>query len=102
MPALQPTTVQKIGNELAIAWSDGAETYFELEKLRRACPCAVCGGEPDVMGNIVRPRNEYSGKSFDLVGYDFVGGYGLQPKWADGHSTGIYSFEYLRRLAAEG
>lgn len=102
MPALQPTTVQKIGNELAIAWSDGVETYFDLEKLRRACPCAVCGGEPDVMGNLERPRNEYSGKSFDLAGYDFVGGYGLQPKWADGHATGIYSFDYLRRLAAEG
>lgn len=101
MPALQPTTVQKIGSELAIAWSDGLETYFDLEKLRRACPCAVCGGEPDVMGNVMRPHNEYSAKSFDLAGYDFVGGYGLQPKWADGHGTGIYSFEYLRRLAAE-
>jgi DUF971 family protein len=22
----------------------------------------------------------------------------LQPRWADGHSTGIYSFTYLRRL----
>jgi DUF971 family protein len=101
MTPLRPQTIQTIGNELAIAWSDGLETYFELEKLRRACPCATCGGEPDVMGTVVRPQNEYSAASFRLVSYEFIGGYGLQPRWGDGHSTGIYSFEYLRRLAAE-
>jgi DUF971 family protein len=29
-----------------------------------------------------------------------VGGYAIQPVWADGHATGIYSFEHLRRVAA--
>jgi DUF971 family protein len=99
MPALQITNLQLIGNELAIAWSDGAETFFELEKLRRACPCATCGGEPDVMGTVIRPTNTYTSRSFMLAGSEFVGGYGLQPRWGDGHSTGIYSFDYLRRLA---
>jgi len=28
-----------------------------------------------------------------------VGGYAIQPVWADGHATGIYSFDYLRRIA---
>jgi DUF971 family protein len=28
-----------------------------------------------------------------------VGGYALQLFWADGHSTGIFTFDYLRRLA---
>ena len=99
MTALQITLAQVIGRELAIVWSDGVENYFPLERLRRACPCAVCGGEADVMGNVVRPRNEYTPESFRLAGYEFVGGYGLQPRWGDGHSTGIYSFAYLRRLA---
>ncbi|PYJ71167.1 MAG: hypothetical protein DME75_07895, partial [Verrucomicrobia bacterium] len=40
----------------------------------------------------------YADKSFRLTGFDLVGGYALQPRWADGHSTGIYSFTYLRRL----
>lgn len=101
MSALQITNLQIIGHELAIAWSDGMETFFPLEKLRRACPCATCGGEPDVMGAVIRPTNTYTLRSFDLAGYEFVGGYGLQPHWGDGHSTGIYSFEYLRRLSAE-
>jgi DUF971 family protein len=96
---LEPTNIQQIGNELAIRWNDGTESYFNLEFLRRACPCAACGGEPDVLGNVARPRISYTGQSFQLTGFDLVGGYAVQPRWADGHSSGIYSFTYLRRLA---
>jgi DUF971 family protein len=41
----------------------------------------------------------YADNSFQLNGFSLVGGYALQPNWADGHNTGIYSFQYLRRLA---
>lgn len=95
---LEPTNIQQIGDELAIAWNDGTESFFKLEMLRRACPCAACGGEPDVMGNVSPPRVNYTEKSSQLVGFDLVGGYALQPRWVDGHSSGIYSFTYLRRL----
>jgi DUF971 family protein len=96
---LEPTNIQQIGNELAIHWIDGAESFLDLEFLRRACPCAACGGEPDVLGNISRPKISYSDKSFELASFEIVGGYALQPRWRDGHSTGIYSFQYLRRLS---
>ena len=96
---LEPTNIQQIGNELAIQWNDGAESYLDLQFLRRACPCAACGGEPDVLGNIMRPNVSYSGNSFELAGFQIVGGYAIQPRWADGHITGIYSFQYLRRLS---
>jgi DUF971 family protein len=96
---LEPSNIQQIGDELAIAWNDGTETFLNLETLRRACPCAACGGEPDVLDQVVRPHVSHSEKSFELVGFALVGGYALQPSWADGHSTGIYSFTYLRRLA---
>lgn len=92
--------VQLIGGELAIVWSDGAESYLPLERFRRACPCAMCGGEPDVLGNIVRPDVSYTPASFELVGWQLIGGYALQPRWADGHNTGLYPFQYLRRLTA--
>ncbi|MEP6937390.1 MAG: DUF971 domain-containing protein [Chthoniobacterales bacterium] len=95
---LEPTNVQLIGDELAIQWSDGNESYLPLPFLRRACPCAACGGEPDVLGNIERPNVTYTPHSFQLSGWQLVGGYALQPRWLDGHSTGIYSFQYLRRL----
>jgi DUF971 family protein len=51
-----------------------------------------------VLGNIMRPNVTYSDASFDLIGFEIVGGYALQPRWRDGHGTGIYSFTYLRRL----
>jgi DUF971 family protein len=99
---LRPKAIQKIGSELAIAWANGEETYVSLEKLRRACPCAACGGEPDVLGRAVRPEVHFQPTSFDLEGWEIVGGYGWQPRWGDGHRTGIYSFSYLQRLGAEG
>ena len=95
---LEPTNIQQIGDELAVSWNDGKESFFKLEMLRRACPCAACGGEPDVLGNIARPLVSYTERSFELSGFDLVGGYALQLRWADGHNTGIYSFTYLRRL----
>jgi len=96
---LEPINVQQIGEELAIAWNDGTESFLKLEMLRRACPCAACGGEPDVLGNVSRPHVAYTQQSFQLIGFEMVGGYALQPRWADGHSSGIYGFTYLRRLA---
>lgn len=96
---LEPQNVQVIGSELAIQWNDGGESYLQIEALRRACPCASCGGEPDVLGRVIRPHVSYGPGSFELIGWNLVGGYALQPRWRDGHGTGIYSYAYLRRLA---
>jgi DUF971 family protein len=101
MSRLTPTNIQPIGSELAIAWSDGTESYVPLEALRRGCPCAACGGEPDVLGRVIRPEVTYTPQSFVLKGFSVVGGYALQPAWADGHGSGLYTFPYLQRLASE-
>lgn len=90
-----------INGEVAVAWQDGVESYLGLEDLRRACPCAGCQGEPDVTGLVVRPPVMYGSKSFELTKMEVVGGYAVSFGWADGHSTGIYSFEYLRKLGAD-
>ena len=97
---IEPADIQLIGEELGIRWNDGSESYLSLDLLRQACPCAACGGEPDVLGNVVRPRVEHTPASFELRGWQLVGGYAWQPQWGDGHNTGIYSYQYLRRLAA--
>lgn len=97
---LLPLNIAQIGSELAISWNDGEEGFFPLEALRRVCPCATCGGEPDVMGNLTRPRVTYSPDAFHLAGWQIVGGYAWQPTWQDSHSTGLYAFSYLRRLAS--
>jgi len=97
---MRPEDLQQIGTELAIKWEDGEESFISLETLRRQCPCAGCQGEGDVMGAVHRgPVQPLSAASFQLKRLASVGQYAIQPVWADGHATGIYSFEYLRRLA---
>lgn len=91
-------TAALIGDELALSFADGLETYLPLPLLRRACPCAACQGEPDALGRVVRPKVEYGQRAFELTKYDQVGGYAIQLYWADGHSSGIYTFAYLRKL----
>ncbi len=96
---MRPVDVQQIGEELAIKWEDGSESFIGLERLRRACPCAGCKGEMDVMGNLYKvPERPLSLAAFRLAKLERVGTYALQPVWADGHATGIYSFDYLKRV----
>ena len=98
---MRPTDIQQIGGELAIKWDDGGESFVKLEKLRRYCPCAGCQGERDIMGHLYKgPEKPLSPEAFRLVRVTMVGGYAVQPVWADGHATGLYSFDYLRQLAA--
>lgn len=97
---LKPLGIETIGQELAIKWDDGSESYISLEALRRACPCAGCKGETDITGQVHRgPAIPLGPNSFHLRRIAPVGGYGISPVWADGHSTGIYTFEYLRKLS---
>jgi DUF971 family protein len=97
---VKPLDLQQIGNELAVKWTDGTESFIPLPHLRRACPCAGCKGETDIMGNLyTNPAQPLTPKAFELVRLITVGGYAIQPVWADGHATGIFSFEYLKHVA---
>ncbi len=97
---MQLIDIQQIGPELALKWDDGREDFLKLEAIRRACPCAGCQGERDIMGNLHKgPEEELLPLSFQLLRLEKVGGYAVQPVWADGHSSGIFSFDFLRRLA---
>jgi DUF971 family protein len=93
---LEQATV--IGSELALSFADGYEAYLPLPLLRRSCPCAACQGEPDALGRVLRPRVEHGPRAFELTKFETVGGYALQLYWADGHSTGIFSYTYLQKL----
>ena len=100
---MRPTDLQPISEELAIKWDDGSESFIKLEALRRACPCAGCKGEMDIMGNVYKsPDKPLAPSAFQLVRVAMVGGYAIQPLWGDGHATGLYSFDYLRRVADKG
>ena len=97
---MRPTDLTPFGEELAIKWDDGTESFVRLETLRRFCPCAACMGEQDIFGQTYQaPKRPYGPLAFQLAGLTHVGGYGAQPRWADGHGTGIYTWDYLKRVA---
>ena len=94
---MKTTSYQVLGDLLVVVWDDGHESYYPLEALRRACPCASCSGEPDLFGKMAYgPPQRYRPESFQLASIEQVGNYALQPNWADGHTYGIWTFEWLR------
>ncbi len=97
MAGLIPTLLQPIGDELAIAWNDGTESYFKLSDLRRLCPCASCAGERDLFGRLMKPpARPLTTESFRLVATSPVGGYAVQLHWGDGHNDGLYAYTRLK------
>ena len=94
------TDITALGDTLAIKWSDSEEGYYLLKTLRKACPCAHCQGEPDVLGNVEKPRlKELDESAYIMKMYELIGTYALKITWGDNHSTGLYSYDYLRKLA---
>jgi DUF971 family protein len=96
----EPRDIQLIGQEIAIVWDDGAESYFSFEKLRAASPSASNVGERDILGNKYGGDGPKSFPGVQVLGWERVGNYALRFDFSDGHRTGLYSFDYLRRLAA--
>ncbi len=94
MNAVRAVDIQVIGEELAIKWDDGTESFIRLETLRRACPCAACQGGREL------PEHSRAEPppAFQLERVAPVGAYGVQPVWADGHNTGLFTYDYLWEL----
>ncbi|HEY3704114.1 MAG TPA: DUF971 domain-containing protein [Terracidiphilus sp.] len=105
--AVTPTKVRVLiteGKGLEIEWSDGHRSAWNFAWLRNACPCATCNEERAQQG---RKPGQPKAKPADLLpmytppakpaSAQAVGRYAIQFNWLDGHSAGIYSFEFLRR-----
>lgn len=97
-----PRDIQIIGLEVAIAWDDGRESYFTSEQLRAASPSAANIGERDIMGNQYGGDGPKKFPGVQVLGWERVGNYALRFDFSDGHRTGLYSFDYLRKLADTG
>ncbi len=92
-PLPEPVEIrhQRSARQLVVLWDDGHRSEFALDYLHSWCPCAMCQGHA--------PEARYldlSGQ--ELVHLDAVGNYAVSLTWQDGHSTGIYSFRWLRQL----
>jgi len=87
------------GRRLRISWEDGAVTEHAPHALRLRCPCAGCVDELTGERMLVPAMIDPDVHPLEI---HYVGRYALQFVWSDGHQTGIYPFEYLRRLGEEG
>jgi len=82
---------------LTVTWADGASLSIPFSLLRRNCPCAACAGEAGVSGRFAHEPELRTGED-ELADISLVGAYGMNAVWADGHNTGIFTFERLRDL----
>jgi len=91
-----PTAIQQRGpRDLAIRWADHHESVYAVRELRLACACASCVDEwtgAERLDAASVPADVHP------IRIQPVGRYAIQIEWSDGHSTGIYPFERLRRL----
>jgi DUF971 family protein len=98
-------TLNKTEAYLEIVWSDEQVCRYPLGSLREACPCVECRGGHQFMGREYDPDNLLELKpkrSYGIQKIEMVGNYAIQPTWDDGHQTGIYTWDYLKRLCPAG
>lgn len=99
------------GAGVDITWSDGHSSHYDFVYLRDLCPCATCDDErkrkaaapfaanaapaslPGMGASLPMYKPKPRAKSATAVG-----NYAIQIVFTDGHSTGIYSFDYLREI----
>ncbi|MYA21770.1 MAG: DUF971 domain-containing protein [Gemmatimonadetes bacterium] len=102
-PKPRDIAVDGRASELVIGWSDGRESRYDLEGLRRACPCAHCRELRDANeSGLTLLQPEAVSATAEVRGVSYVGRYGIRIEWADGHDQGIYTFEFFRALDAGG
>jgi DUF971 family protein len=107
-PRKKPKEVKvhvKTGAGVDIVWMDDHSSHFDFPFLRDRCPCATCNDE--------RAKKESMGGGISLTPSPLlpmykpkaraqaatqVGNYAIQISFSDGHSTGIFSYDYLRTL----
>jgi DUF971 family protein len=86
--------------DLFIKWDDETESRISLKYLRDECPCANCKGETILLKTYRPPKKHNTNPDiYKIKNIEAVGGYAIQISWKDGHNTGIYSWEYLMKLA---
>lgn len=93
-----PVNIQLVGQEVALAWSDGAETFITFERLRTASPSAETQGERDILGQLHGGGGSRDFSGVQVLGWERVGNYAVRFDFSDGHRTGLYAYDYLRKI----
>ena len=105
--AVEPTRVKvnkTDGTGMEIEWKDGHKSSWNFRWLRDACPCATCHEEREKDGREPGVAKASPANLLPLyqdpprpVTVTPTGRYAIAFGWNDGHTSGIYSWEFLRR-----
>jgi DUF971 family protein len=91
---------------IEIDWRDGHHSSYQLGYLRDECPCASCTGSHGTVpqktshATSAAPANPFQmyKPTLKMLEVEPVGSYAIKIRWSDGHDTGIYSFDHLRKI----
>ena len=94
---VSPTEIKlhQASRVLEVHFTNGRAFRLPYELLRVYSPSAEVRGHGP--GEEVLQTGK---KDVDIVAVEPVGTYAIQPRFSDGHATGIYSWEYLYELAS--
>lgn len=85
---------------LTVQWSDGTGSYYSIAYLRRMSPAADQRELRKQMRHdplTILPSAPASGEIV-AENAEMVGNYAIQITFSDGHSAGIYTWDYLRQI----
>ncbi|QTN27754.1 DUF971 domain-containing protein [Rhodoferax sp. AJA081-3] len=95
-PTPQALTVHGQSRVLEVSFSDGANFRIPFELMRVYSPSA------EVQGHGPGQETLQTGKrDVELEALEPVGNYAVQPRFSDGHDTGIFSWDYLYFLGSQ-
>jgi len=89
-------TVHQQSRVLEVGFDDGRTFRIPFELMRVYSPSAEVQGHGPGQEVLQTGKREVG-----LAGLEPVGNYAVQPKFSDGHDTGIFSWDYLYFLGSE-
>lgn len=96
----QPLNIKVVHDlqQLLITWGDEHESRYELDGLRRSCPCATCQGGHGNMKDTFDPMlmKLPALQTWQITQLEAIGHHALRIHWNDGHNAGMYRWEALR------
>lgn len=82
-------------HSISLQWPDGENITISNKELRQSCECAMCIDE--MSGQKLLKSSDIKD---DIAAKEVfpLGNYALSITWNDGHSSGIYPYDHIRKL----
>lgn len=98
-----PVSIDRVENDIVIAWSDSSRRRYSPRQLREACPCALCkekkSSEVVEVRSLALPVISMAEtKPLQVTRMQPIGNYAYAIHFSDGHNSGIFEFHYLQEL----